>query len=249
MMKFEIVYRRTSKIVTVWHRWDLKEKDIVTFRQIREKPDEDYVGKFVEFEDGSGWHAQIRYNKMIYVKTNAGMFITTDYKVVSNIKYPETQYSGLYKREEGKHLRSYTSAERFVADGIIRRTIKPKRLLPRIKRLIMDKLKTMLEDEGITSEWVFKKMKELVDSKGTIGDKHKVLIDLLKINEPAVAGLLSGHGGDNKKIPVFNQFNQFNINERKRQEGLPDAKNLNEIIGTVFEVIDDKNMGIPEDTL
>jgi hypothetical protein len=226
MLKYHSHNTAGKRETTYYHIWDLDPEDIVTVKDAK-KADK---GKYLDFQDGSGLYSRIMNVSPKTIRTEACVIRREDIVHISHFHGRNKAYSGIYKTEEHELIRPFRPQEKKAGYNLMKgRQIKY--LTPRIKVFIMKEISKKLESKGATVDWAIDRLKELAESnRGTIGDKHKVILSILRahgVELESIRGLDKGNGNR----PLLQQFNQYNIQHDRRAQGsLPDKRELTEII-------------------
>jgi hypothetical protein len=234
MLIYTVRYRHKVKDVVLYHRWDLEPDQIVTVNQA----DFNDKGKYLDFDDGSGLYSKILSVTKISIRTEACVVRREDIVHTCRFHYPQTAYSGFHKREEHELIRGFRPQEIRTAHRMIK-GYQVKYATPRIKVLVMKKISEKLKEKGATLDWAIDKLKGLAESKrGTIGDKHKVILSIMRAHGVELEGAraLSNNKGN---APLLQQFNQFNIQQNRRQNQLPDKNEMKDIIEASHKVLEE----------
>ena len=215
MVLIETRYCGKSKLVEIYNEWDVDQTDVVTAKAATKKD----KGKFLKFTDGSNWYSKIVNVSDEAIKTEAGTIRKDDIAICSKVKWVGGYYSGVPSGEESPLVRQYTRREKEFSTKFINGTLpEKKRLTPRMRLLVLEKMKTQLQTLGCDPEYIVKRMHHWSEGDGMHAYKSTlVLARILGIElEQALP-----QGGGGPKIGKFMQV--INIKEQRRAGALGDG--------------------------
>jgi len=225
-MQIEVKYREKTKIVDVYHQWDIKKDEIVGVKATKKD-----IGKYFEFDDGSGWFSKIIGVTPLAVRTEICIVRVADYVHMSKVQYPQTSYSGAYKTEEHDFVREFNRPEhRCVYRLMHEQPIKY--LTKRIKMLTVKKLQDKLKSNGVDENFI---VGLLVNAASKGNEKVKAIGMLARIGGVNLEPQLSPPG-------IKGMFVQNNLtiqNQRRNEmEELPAGTSLKAMIAQTKDKLD-----------
>jgi len=226
MIKLEVKYKNRVRTLTLYHKWDINEDDII---QRQEGLDLENKGKYLELECGYGLYTKIKsitYNAYV---TEIGVIKKKDYRTVTRVQYPNTNYSGSLSYEEHPISRRYRRQEYLVAGKFIKTNHKVS-LTPRIRMLIKDKLVESMRAKGVTEDYIIDKLLREVDNmRGRGADRLQALSMLARTAGVELEKQATARVEVNQ--PLFQQFNMGTIQDKRRE--ISTSKELREEIDAV----------------
>lgn len=210
----------------VYNEWDVSPSQLIDpFRCYT--IDNKHIGKFVQFNDGSGFYAKIQEGLIQYIKTSCGMMKHKDYLRISLLKPMHTNYSGLPKSKENFIAKPLCEAEK----DRIKSFIKGEKigLTRREKVAVIDEIKRKLEEKGITTDWAMNNIVDECTNNKNRGferlEANKIILRVLGVEvEPKNVQQAPPQA-------LFAQFNSINIQDQRRSDAaLPDTPMLKKIV-------------------
>lgn len=237
MITLKLKYRKKEKEVTLRHRNEIDEGDILedtgeqySFAFVRDK--------WIRFEDGSELYTKVRSVTRKAFITEAGVYKRGDYYSPSRIQYPFTNYSGARRYDEHKLSRPYRRKEYLLAGQFIKTNNKVS-LTPRMRMIVKDRLNEIAEDHGIDADWIIGKLKKEAENMRSRGADRIEAIKLLARTRGAELERQTHQVTMNQ--PLFQQINGGTIQEQRRIQKPPSRKELKGILdATGVSIMEDR---------
>lgn len=230
MMIVEIPYRSAIRECTLFDLWDIEEDQIVIPKDALSED----AGKYLIYTDGSRMLTKLLYKRGLYLNTRAGLFYSRDYVNICRPKPMFTGYSGLYLQHEHTKFRKPTLKEKQRAEDFTKKKLPSNQVLTkRVALLVLEKLQDKMKVLDIDENWIVSKLKKEAENPKNRGADRLTAITMLG----RIGGVEMGSSANKSGKPtaLFAQFNNFTIQDKRRQQSLPTRKVLEEIIDTVGE--------------
>lgn len=226
MITFRVNYRQLERDVTLYHEWDIEDKnDIIDFNAERGKvyTYRETRDKFFKFTDGSDLYVKIKSATFKAIVTEIGVVKIRDYCSFCIIRYPYTNYSGVRSPEEHPLSRPYRRSEHLICGNFISRGKTISKMTPRIVKMLRDKLKEMSESRNIDADWFIDKIMAEANNPKSRGAERLEAIRML--------GRMQGVELDKGSVPAINMSNPlFNFNtpsiQDRRRNMLDESKEI-----------------------
>lgn len=227
MIVFRVRYRQLERDVTLYHEWDIEDKNdiidprnsmkMLTYRDVR--------NKFFKLTDGSELYVKILNKTFKAITTEIGIIKILDYCSFCIIRYPYSNYTGVRSPEEHPLARPYRRTEHLMCGQYISqgKAISKKKITPRIKKMLKDKLKEIAENKGIDAEWIIDRVVSEADNPKNKGAERLEALKMLgrmqgvELDKGAVPAVQMNQ-------PLFN-FTSNNIQEQRRNQ-LDESKEI-----------------------
>lgn len=223
MFEIELPNHDSIRPVKIYHRWDIKEEDIVTFDNIKAEHRERYL----ELDDGSGWYVKVYGVNDYSISTGIGMLRREDYVHQGTLRPVGTFYSGVKKGSQHELVAPYKKWEIALAKTVVSKGYKP-RWTERIKMLTLEELQRVADNKDIKAEWFIDRIKDEAENPNATS-----------MGRLKAIGILARIMGTEIEKPITNDrpllSATINIRQNRRQ-ALPDNKDMEELLTNILDV-------------
>ena len=214
MLIIQTGYNGKTKTVELLHEWDIDKSQVVDPVTCAHAD----KGKFIRFNDGSGWYTRLKGASDMAIKTEAGTFRRADFVICSKVKWVGGFYSGVPSQEEHPLVRPYTRRDKEFSTKFINGTLsKRNHLTPRMRMLVLDKLRTACIDAGVDETFIASRFLKWASGDGIHAFKSNLVL-------ARICGIELEQNVQSK-TPNIGKFMQvININQERRSEALGDGE-------------------------